>query len=57
MKRTRKHKIADYAQCHTCSVDFDLFNFYSRDMQRMRNHIKNTGHTVVREAGSSTYYS
>lgn len=45
----------NYAQCCDCDKDWDLFNFPG-DRYAMLKHVRETGHTVVRESAGSSYY-
>ena len=45
----------NYAQCLVCDADWDLFDL-PEERNDMLKHVRKTGHTVVRESNSVSYY-
>lgn len=58
MKKEGYGKIHDYAQCNNCEWDYTAINGYLRNniYYNIKKHVKETGHTVTRETGSSMDY-
>ena len=52
-KYGQSHNIA---QCLVCYRDWDLFH-HPKLYNEMLKHVRKTGHKVVRESNSTTYYS
>jgi len=55
VKITGPRQSHNLAQCLDCKEDWDLFNF-PEDRNCMLKHVRDTGHTVMRESNSVSYY-